>query len=84
MFAMDGGHKHFLLSFDCSHWLCIAIHNTVGLECAAVKQTMRRDPNIWQRRPMSATILQYAAEDASQLLLLADRLSSDLDGAELR
>lgn len=33
---------------------------------------------------MSATILQYAAEDASQLLLLADRLSSDLDGAELR
>lgn len=33
---------------------------------------------------MSATMLRYAAEDVSQLLLLADKLSSDLGAAELR
>lgn len=47
-------------------------------------QAMKDDPNIWQRRPMSATMLRYAAEDVSQLLLLADKLSGDLGGAELR
>ena len=45
---------------------------------------MRSDPGIWQKRPMSATMLRYAAEDVSQLLLLADKLSDDLGGAELR
>ena len=33
---------------------------------------------------MSAIMLRYAAEDVSQLLLLADKLSCDLGGAELR
>lgn len=45
---------------------------------------MSRDSNIWQTRPMSPAMLQYAAEDVSQLLLLADKLSDDLGGAELR
>ena len=45
---------------------------------------MKRDPRIWQKRPMSATMLQYAGEDVSQLLLLADKLSCDLGAAELR
>ncbi|KAL3141866.1 hypothetical protein ABBQ32_004530 [Trebouxia sp. C0010 RCD-2024] len=33
---------------------------------------------------MSPAMLQYTAEDVSQLLLLADKLSGDLGGAELR
>ena len=45
---------------------------------------MKDDPHIWQRRPMSATMLQYATEDVSQLLRLADNLSCELGAAELR
>ena len=51
---------------------------------AAVVQKMRQDPYIWQRRPISKTLLQYAAEDVTQLLLLADKLSYDLGAAALK
>ena len=45
---------------------------------------MSNDPNIWQTRPMSPTMLQYAAEDVSQLLLLIDKLLDDLGEAGMR
>lgn len=45
---------------------------------------MSRDPNIWQTRPLPPVMQRYAAEDVSQLLLLADKLSCDLGAAELR
>ena len=49
-----------------------------------MKQAMKDDPSIWQRRPLSKAMLRYAAEDVSQLLLLADKLSCELGAAELR
>ena len=45
---------------------------------------MKEDHNIWQRRPISPQLLHYAAEDASQLLVLADKLTAELGSAELR
>lgn len=54
------------------------------LGCAVMARSMKKDPSIWRRRPLSTTMLQYAAEDVSQLLLLADKLACDLGEAELR
>lgn len=34
---------------------------------------MAKDPNLWQHRPLSSELQQYAAADVSQLLTLADR-----------
>ena len=56
----------------------------IALGCAVMALAMKKDPSIWRRRPLSATMLQYAAEDVSQLLLLANKLSCDLGDAELR
>lgn len=47
-------------------------------------RAMKVDPSIWRKRPLSAAMLRYAAEDVSQLLLLADKLSCELGAAELR
>ena len=51
---------------------------------ADVVQEMKRHPYIWGRRPVSSTMLQYAAEDVAQLLPLADKLSCDLGAAALK
>ena len=39
---------------------------------------MALDPNLWQHRPLSSELQQYAAADVSQLLAVADRLSAML------
>ena len=39
---------------------------------------------MWRRRPMSPQLLHYAAEDVSQLLALADKLTAELSSGELR
>ena len=71
--------RHSLNTFiDCAKF----VSHILG--CAVMTQKMNSNPSIWQKRPMSATMLQYAAEDVSQLLLLADKLACDLGGAELR
>ena len=43
-----------------------------------MQNLMRQNANVWQQHPMSQDMLQYAAEDVSQLLLLVDRLTKDL------
>lgn len=35
---------------------------------------MAQDPDLWQHRPLSTELQQYAAADVSQLLAVADRL----------
>ncbi len=45
---------------------------------------MERDHGIWQKRPLSAQMLSYAAEDVSQLLTLAAIITSDLGKAALK
>ena len=39
---------------------------------------MADDPELWQRRPLSSELQQYAAADVSPLLSLADILASKL------
>lgn len=39
---------------------------------------MEHDPELWQRRPLSSQLQQYAAADVSQLLSLAGILSTKL------
>lgn len=52
---------------------------TVALcHVAAVSDMMADDPELWQRRPLSSQLQQYAAADVSQLLSLADILASKL------
>lgn len=70
---------HLNVYLCCAH---VVINQFFGH--AAMTAEMSRDLNIWQARPMSPAMLQYTAEDVSQLLLLADKLSGDLGGAELR
>lgn len=43
-----------------------------------------RNPMLWSKRPIPQDLLQYAAEDVQQLLMLADKLSAELGKAELR
>ena len=43
-----------------------------------MQNLMRQNANVWQQRPMFQDMLQYAAEDVSQLLSLVDRLTTDL------
>ena len=50
----------------------------------AVQKRMERDHGIWQKRPLSAQMLSYAAEDVSQLLTLAAIITSDLGKAALK
>ncbi len=52
-------------------------HNQVAL-CADVREKMAEDPNLWQHRPLSSELQQYAAADVSQLLAVANRLSAML------
>ena len=44
---------------------------------------MKVDTTIWQQRPIPPQLLRYAAEDVSQLLALADKLTSELGSAAL-
>ena len=44
---------------------------------------MAEDPDLWQHRPLSSQLLQYAAADVSQLLNLAQILSAQLGEAGL-
>lgn len=39
-----------------------------------VRAMMAQDPDLWQHRPLSTELQQYAAADVSQLLAVADRL----------
>ncbi|KAL0028598.1 hypothetical protein WJX79_004385 [Trebouxia sp. C0005] len=39
-----------------------------------VRAKMAHDPKLWQHRPLSSELQQYAAADVSQLLAVADRL----------
>ena len=43
-----------------------------------VADMMAEDPELWQRRPLSSQLQQYAAADVSQLLSIADILASKL------
>lgn len=45
---------------------------------------MKADSKIWQQRPIPLELLRYAAEDVSQLLALADKLTSELGNAAVR
>ena len=45
---------------------------------AAITSLMADDPQLWQRRPLSSQLQQYAAADVSPLLSLADILASKL------
>ena len=51
---------------------------------AAVQDRMMRDPELWSKRPIAQDLLQYAAEDVLQLLMLADKLTAELGRAELK
>lgn len=48
---------------------------------AAVSDMMAADPKLWQHRPLSSQLQQYAAADVSQLLSLASILASKLGEA---
>jgi len=65
------------LSFG--HRVChvACINDQIAL-CADVRAKMAEDPNLWQHRPLSSELQQYAAADVSQLLAVADRLSAML------
>ncbi len=54
------------------HVVCIKADH-IAL-CADVRAIMAQDPNLWQHRPLSSELQQYAAADVSQLLAVADRL----------
>ncbi len=54
------------------HVVCIEADH-IAL-CADVRAMMAQDPNLWQHRPLSSELQQYAAADVSQLLAVADRL----------
>ena len=41
---------------------------------------MAHDPKLWQHRPLSSELQQYAAADVSQLLAVADRVFTMLGG----
>ena len=45
---------------------------------------MDQDLLLWSRRPLSPDLLQYAAEDVLQLLLLQDKLKADLGSADMQ
>lgn len=44
---------------------------------------MDQDPMLWSRRPLPLDLLQYAAEDVLQLLLLQDKLKANLGKTEM-
>ena len=45
---------------------------------------MASNPTLWSERPIAEDLLQYAAEDVLQLLMLADRITADLGTCHLR
>lgn len=48
-----------------------------------VQDKMASNPRLWSERPIAEDLLQYAAEDVLQLLMLADKINADLCTCQL-
>ena len=54
------------------------VYETADCYPAEIADMMEDDPELWLRRPLSSQLQQYAAADVSQLLSLAEILSTKL------
>ncbi len=72
------------------HWrqlvdaLVLYLLTVVLCPFTVVHERLKKDHGIWQRRPLPAQMLRYAAEDVSQLLTLAAIITSELGKAALK
>ena len=67
-----------LTTLHCVQMCIVDIEADCIAFCTDVRAKMAEDPKLWQHRPLSSELQQYAAADVSQLLAVADRLSAML------
>lgn len=75
----------------CSEYLCVELEKSlISRFCkhldwhAAKAMTSHRNRTVWKKRPLSQVLINYAVEDVSRLLNLADELTAELGKSQLQ